>query len=120
MRNATHMLVLYMSYSSPSPIVLYLEAVPSHTLLVVVDESEALFLGVVGCREEHTFVAFSLLVRADTACYQRVSTRSSRPKSGRNSRLTLAGAAASLRSEPMLAAVGGARIPSISCPASHT
>ena len=115
------MLVLYMSYTFPSLIALYLEAVSSHALLVVVDEGEALFLGVVRCREEHAFVAFSLLVCADAACYPGVSTRTvGTKKLGRNSRLTFAGAAVSLRSEPMLAAVGGARTPSISYSASHT
>ena len=55
-----------MSYTLTLPDVLYLEAVSSHTSLVIVDQSEALFLGVVRCGEEHAFVALGLLIGADT------------------------------------------------------
>jgi hypothetical protein len=46
---------------------LYLEAVSSHTLLVLVHEGGAFFLRIVRRREKHTFVALSLLFRAYTA-----------------------------------------------------
>jgi hypothetical protein len=38
----------------------YLEAISSHALAIIVDVTVALFLGIVGGRKEHAFVAFSL------------------------------------------------------------
>jgi hypothetical protein len=65
---------LYMLYTLSSRTVLYLEPISSHASLVVVYEGEALFLGIVRCREEHAFVAFRLLIRADLKVLYEIST----------------------------------------------
>jgi hypothetical protein len=88
---------------------LYLKPVPGHALLVLGDEVGAFLLGVVGGGEEHALVALCLFVGAHAAGLASVSRRS---RSGRGAHtFGFAGAAAaavSLRSAPMLAAVGGA------------
>jgi hypothetical protein len=88
--------------------VLYLEAVPSHALLILAYEVGAFLLRIVRGREEHALVALCLLIGADTACCScqwvlAVTVWSL------DVRFTFAGAPVFFKSEPMLAAVGGAR-----------
>ena len=89
-------------------VALYLEPVAGHACLVLGDEIGALLLGIVRCREQHAFVALCLLIGAYAARLFPLASYFLKRPYRRHTLYFVCGAVVSLRSAPILAAVGGA------------